>query len=109
MEMPLPSDGRASASSGMIAGMTTKITVSLPDALVAAARRAVREGRAASVSSYVAAAMAEFQEGDSLQDLLDELDAIYGPVSAEAIEWAKEIADRVDARNAAAKRDRPRP
>ena len=86
----------------MIAGMTTKITVSLPDVLVAAARRAVREGQAASVSAYVAAAMSEFQVGDSLQDLLDELDAVYGPVPAEAMEWAKEIADRVDARNAAA-------
>src|SRR5436853_131240 len=36
--------------------MTTKIAVSLPDEQVAAARRAVAEGRAPSVSAYVASA-----------------------------------------------------
>ena len=109
MEMPSPSESPATTSSGMITGMTTKITVSLPDVLVATARRAVRDGQAASVSSYVAAAMATFQERDTLQDMLDEMDAIYGPVGEEAMAWATEIADRVDARNAAANKQHRRP
>lgn len=104
METPLPSEAPVSHTpSGMIAGMTTKITVSLPDALVAAARRAVREGQAASVSSYVANAMSSFQGRDTLQDMLDEMDAIYGPVGEEAMAWAREVTDRVDRENAAAK------
>lgn len=82
----------------MIAGMTAKITVSLPDAQVDAARRAVKEGRAASVSAYVSAAIAAHHEGDSLQILLDDLDAIHGPVGREAMEWARGVADRLDAR-----------
>ena len=82
--------------------MTTKITVSLPDVLVAAARRAVREGQAASVSSYVATAMAVFQEGDTLQDMLDEMDVIHGPVGEEAMAWAREVTDRVARENEAA-------
>ena len=34
--------------------MTTKLAVSLPDELAEQARQAVREGRAASVSAYIA-------------------------------------------------------
>lgn len=71
-------------------GMTAKIAVSLPDELVAAARLAVAEKRAASVSSYVANAMREYEQTDSLGKLLDEMDAQYGPPSAEAEEWARE-------------------
>lgn len=94
----------------MIPGMTVKITVSLPDVQVEAARAAVREGRAASVSAYVSAALAAHHEGDSLQALLDDLDAIHGPVSNEAMEWAREVTERVDQENkaAAVREHRPR-
>lgn len=60
--------------------MTTKIAVSLPDELVEAAREAVRDGRAASVSAYVADAMADKARRTSLGEILDQLDRLYGPV-----------------------------
>jgi antitoxin ParD1/3/4 len=68
----------------MISGMTTtKIAVSLPEQLVAQAQRAVAEGRAASVSAYVAAALEEKAKLDDLASLLDEMLAeTGGPLSA---------------------------
>jgi Arc/MetJ-type ribon-helix-helix transcriptional regulator len=60
--------------------MTTKIAVSLPDELVEAARAAVRDGRAPSVSAYVADAMADKARRTSLGELLDDLDRLHGPV-----------------------------
>jgi len=73
----------------MTAGMTTKIAVSLPDELVAAARQAVADGRAASVSAYVAAALAERRADEDLARLLDEMDAEHGPPTAEHFAWAR--------------------
>lgn len=69
---------------GMIAGMTTtKIAVSLPAELVEQARRAVSEGRAASVSAYVAHALEEAARLDDLASLLDEMLAeTGGPLTA---------------------------
>lgn len=58
--------------------MTRKIAVSLPDHLVEAARRAVDEGRAASVSAYVAQAIEAFEAGPSFRDLADEVFASSG-------------------------------
>lgn len=84
----------------MISGMTTKIAVSLPDDQVAAARRAVRDGRAPSVSAYISAALKTQQDRDSLGLLLDDLDREYGPVPAEAAEWAERVADRVATKGA---------
>ncbi len=71
--------------------MTTKIAVSLPDHLVEAARTAVREGRAASVSAVVADALRSYLRVDTLQSLLDELDAEFGPVSPENLAWADSV------------------
>jgi Arc/MetJ-type ribon-helix-helix transcriptional regulator len=65
--------------------MTTKIAVSLPDELVEAARAAVRDGRAASVSAYVADAMADKARQTSLGELLDELVRVHGPVSEDVM------------------------
>jgi Arc/MetJ-type ribon-helix-helix transcriptional regulator len=68
----------------MIVGMTTaKIAVSLPQELVAQARRAVVERRASSVSAYVAAALEEKAKLDDLASLLDEMLAeTGGPLTA---------------------------
>ncbi len=55
-----------------------KIAVSLPRGLAARARRAVRQGRAASVSAYVAAALEEKVKLDELSALLDEMLAESG-------------------------------
>jgi Arc/MetJ-type ribon-helix-helix transcriptional regulator len=63
----------------MIGGMTTsKIAVSLPKPLVARARRAVRQGAAASVSAYLAAALEEKAKLDDLAGLLEEMLAETG-------------------------------
>jgi Arc/MetJ-type ribon-helix-helix transcriptional regulator len=69
--------------------------VSLPDELVEAARAAVRDGRAASVSAYVADALREKSGRYTLADVLDRLDAELGPPGPEADAWAKREADRV--------------
>lgn len=69
--------------------MTTKIAVSLPSEQVAAARRAVAEGRASSVSGYIADALARREREDGLLQLLDDLDRALGPPSSEDVVWAE--------------------
>jgi Arc/MetJ-type ribon-helix-helix transcriptional regulator len=71
--------------SGKITGMTgyQKIAVSLPWRAAESARRAVRRGRAPSVSAYVAAAIEDKAKLDDLATLLDEmLAASGGPLTA---------------------------
>jgi Arc/MetJ-type ribon-helix-helix transcriptional regulator len=65
------------------AGMTIKIAVSLPDDLVEQARAAVAEGRAASVSAYVAEALREKGEREPLGDFFEEFDKEFGAPTAE--------------------------
>ena len=64
--------------------MTVKIAVSLPDRLVEEARAAVVAGRAASVSAYVAEALAEKSRRRTLSEVLDEMDAELGAPDAAA-------------------------
>jgi len=60
-----------------------KIAVSLPRHLAQRAQRAVRQGRAPSVSAYVASALEEKVKLDELSGLLDEMLAESGgPLSA---------------------------
>jgi len=68
---------------GMIEGMTTtKIAVSLPAEVVEQAKRAVAEGRASSVSAYVARALEEQVKLDDLATMLAEmLDETGGPLT----------------------------
>ena len=68
------------ASLSHTGGMTTteKIAVSLPRGLAERARRAVRQGRASSVSAYVAAALDQKANQDDLAALLDEMLAESG-------------------------------
>jgi len=58
--------------------MTEKIAISLPKPIAERARRAVRRGRAASVSAYVAAALEEKVKLDDLSTLLEEMLAESG-------------------------------
>lgn len=69
--------------------MTTKIAVSLPDELVAAARRAVSEGRAASVSAFVADALEERSRYSELAELLAEMASEAGPPTNADHAWAR--------------------
>jgi Arc/MetJ-type ribon-helix-helix transcriptional regulator len=66
----------------MLIGMTAKakVAVSLPPELVAQARHAVAEGRAPTVSAYVAAALEEKAKLDDLATLLSEMLAVSGGV-----------------------------
>ena len=68
----------------MTIGMTaTKIAVSIPTSLVQKARRAVKAGRAESVSAYVTSAIAEKAKNEDLADLLQEMLAeTGGPLTA---------------------------
>jgi Arc/MetJ-type ribon-helix-helix transcriptional regulator len=60
-----------------------KIAVSLPRGLAERARRAVRQGRAESVSAYVASALEEKAKLDELSTLLDDMLAESGgPLTA---------------------------
>jgi Arc/MetJ-type ribon-helix-helix transcriptional regulator len=70
--------------------MTTKLAVSLPDDLVAAARHAVSEGRAASVSAFIASALTDKTRFDELEALLADMAAESGPPDAADRKWARE-------------------
>jgi Arc/MetJ-type ribon-helix-helix transcriptional regulator len=70
--------------------MTTKIAVSLPDDLVVVARLAVAEGRATSVSAFVADALEEHGRYADLTSLLAEMAAEAGPPTAEDRAWARQ-------------------
>ena len=67
----------------MMIGMTTaKIAVSIPEDILRGARRAVKRGRAGSMSAYVTSALAEKAKLDDLEELLDEmLEASGGPLT----------------------------
>ncbi|MDA8282662.1 MAG: toxin-antitoxin system antitoxin subunit [Actinomycetota bacterium] len=56
----------------------SKIAVTLPAGLVEQAQRAVAEGRASSVSAYVARALEDRAKLDELASLLDEMLAESG-------------------------------
>lgn len=75
--------------------MTTRITVSLPDHLVEQVRREVEEGKAASVSAYVADALEEKVPAIGLRELLRQWDQELGPPGPEAEAWADEQARRL--------------
>lgn len=68
--------------------MTQKIAVSLPDEQLASIRRAVAEGRAASVSGFISAAVARTEREDSLLGLLNDLDRELGSVGPVELAWA---------------------
>ncbi len=71
--------------------MTTKVTVSLPDELVAEATKAVEAGRAASFSAYVAAALAGQREQDTLTQLVSDMIAEDGEPSAQDYAFADAV------------------
>ena len=69
--------------------MTTKIAISLPDEVLAGARRAVNDGRASSLSGYIAATLAERQDYEDLASLLAEMAAEAGAPSKTDRRWAR--------------------
>lgn len=69
--------------------MNKRITVSLPEHLVAEATRAADSGRASSVSAYVAEALAEKSGREPLADLLKEWREELGPETEAETAWAE--------------------
>ena len=70
--------------------MTTKIAVSLPDELVAAARAAVARGEATSVSAWIAEAMMQRNRTTGLADFLAAWDAEHGTPGPADDAWARD-------------------
>jgi hypothetical protein len=82
-----------------------KIAVSLPFRAAETARRAVRQGKAASVSAYVATAIEEHSYRDGLAALLDEMLAeTGGPMTAAERRAVDRILDHGQRRPKRAKR-----
>lgn len=71
--------------------MTTKIAISLPDELAEQAKQAVAEGRAASVSAYIAALLEQRAADEKWVQMLAEMDAEYGEPTAEHYAWAERV------------------
>ena len=67
-------------------GRVQKVSVSMPEDLATAIRERTGPG---GFSRYVTEAAEHRLRHDQLGDLLDELDAEFGPVSPEMLEWAR--------------------
>ncbi|MGH9093212.1 MAG: hypothetical protein ACRDZR_17810 [Acidimicrobiales bacterium] len=70
--------------------MTSKIAISLPDQVLESARRAVSDGRASSLSGYIAATLAERQDYEDLAALLADMAEETGGPSEQDRLWARE-------------------
>ena len=71
-----------------------KIAITLTPKQLAIARNAVREGRAPSVSSYIARAIDRQGREESLDTLVRDLIGEYGTPSATDNAWAKRVLKR---------------
>ncbi len=71
-----------------------KITVALTPSVVQRARKAVKAGRARSLSALVNALLDEQLRRDELTVLFNEWDDERGPPSAEDQSWARALLDR---------------
>ena len=75
----------------MILSMTReKIAITLPEEQVAAARRAVAEGRSPSVSAYISQALARREADEELAETIAEIYAETGPPTEADKEWARQ-------------------
>ena len=66
-----------------------KISITLPEHQVAAARRAVVDGRSPSVSAYISQALARRDADDELAETVAETYAETGPPTAADRAWAR--------------------
>lgn len=71
----------------MIAGMTKKIGVSLPDELYDWATREVEAGRAESVSALIAHGLGSMRSRALLQEIVDDLRQDHGEPDEEQKAW----------------------
>ena len=76
----------------MISGMTReKIAITLPQEQVAEARRAVAEGRAASVSAYISQALGRRSAEEDMAEIIAEIYAKTGEPTEEERAWARRV------------------
>ncbi len=76
----------------MIGGMTRqKIAITLPEEQVAAARQAVAEGRAASVSAYISQALARRSAEEEMAEAIAEIYAETGQPTEQERAWARRV------------------
>ncbi|GEM_PF-733963 len=71
--------------------MRTRVTVTIDEDVVAVAEAAVAEGRARSVSAWVAEAMTARSRQERLSDVLAEIRAELGPATHEETLWARSV------------------
>jgi hypothetical protein len=71
--------------------MRSRITVTVDERALRAAEEAVAAGRAPSISAWVAAAMADRGQADSLADVLADIRRELGPASDEETAWARSV------------------
>ena len=76
-------------------GMTAaKIAITLPADQLERVRRAVKRGRADSVSAYIAQALERQDREETLADLLRDLVALHGEPSRKEKAWARRVLRR---------------
>lgn len=71
-----------------------KIAITLPPEQLARVQKAVRSGRAESVSAYITRALAQQDREEGLQSLVDDLIAQHGEPTDEDKAWAKRVLRR---------------
>ncbi|MFN2538934.1 MAG: type II toxin-antitoxin system ParD family antitoxin [Mycobacteriales bacterium] len=76
-----------------------KIAISLPVEQIEAAKRAVSDGRATSVSAYISASLRQTEERHSLAELLRQWADEDGPVTEDDAAEIDAFFDGLDARN----------
>jgi hypothetical protein len=73
---------------------TTKVAVSIASDALSRARKAVKDGRAKSLSAFVSDAVDEKVARDQLREILDEMNERLGKPSKADRAWAKRVLSR---------------
>ncbi len=74
--------------------MKERITISVDPEALETVRAEVKAGRAPSVSAAVEELLLANSRKQALKDLLDEMDAEYGPLTKEEEEWGEKEIER---------------
>jgi hypothetical protein len=73
---------------------TTKVALTIASETLALAKKAVRNGRAKSLSAFVSDAVGEKVGRDQLAEILDAMDQRFGKPSRADRAWAKRVLSR---------------
>jgi Arc/MetJ-type ribon-helix-helix transcriptional regulator len=68
---------------------TKRVTVTIPEEVAEAAEEAVHAGKARSVSAYFAEAARSYGRTESLDSILDDLDAVHGSVPDDVMDQVR--------------------